>query len=153
MKIFVPIEYEKASPEVKKVYDEIMAFMHIHFIPKFFIAQGKNEKRLVGLWENIKHTLFGGDLDILLKQLIVYVISEQRNCTYCATIHAIAAQSCEPTLTQEDLKNLVQGKEIKKLPVSFQAAIEFVKSIAKDPKNISFELEKNFMKQVTQIVK
>lgn len=42
-KIFTIVEYQDATPEVQKIYDETMRLMGIPFVLNWFKCQGSNE--------------------------------------------------------------------------------------------------------------
>ena len=62
------VEYADASPEVKAVYDDIMATRQIDAVTNFWKAIAKDPATLRRTWESIKQIMGpGGALDPLTK--------------------------------------------------------------------------------------
>ena len=75
MKRSTLVEYSDASPEVRAVYDEIMATMGAPDVLNTLKALGHNPRVLRGVWSMLKATLIEGEIPELLKQLILFRIS------------------------------------------------------------------------------
>jgi AhpD family alkylhydroperoxidase len=86
------IEYEKASPEVRAVYDDIMATRKIDKVTNFWKALAHDPVRLKRTWEDTKEIMAGGALDPLLKELIYVAVSVSNQCDYCIAAHTAAAR-------------------------------------------------------------
>ena len=86
------IEYEKASPEVRTVYDDIMATRKIDKVTNFWKALAHDPVRLKRTWEDTKEIMAGGALDPLVKELIYVAVSVSNQCTYCIAAHTAAAR-------------------------------------------------------------
>ena len=86
------IEYEDASPEVRAVYDDIMATRKIDRVNNFWKAIAHDPVTLKRTWESIKQVMAPGALDALTKELIYVAVSTTNNCGYCITTHTASAQ-------------------------------------------------------------
>ena len=66
MPVTTLIEYEAASPEVRAVYDDIMATRKTDWINNFWKALANHPPTLRRTWESIKEVMAPGALDPLL---------------------------------------------------------------------------------------
>ena len=85
------IEYEKASAEVRAVYDDIKATRKIDEVTNFWKALARDPIRLKRIWEDTKEIMSPGVLDPLVKELIYLAISVSNQCDYCIAAHTAAA--------------------------------------------------------------
>jgi len=86
------IEYEDASPEVRAVYDDIMAVRKVDRVNNFWKAIARDPVTLKRTWESIKQVMAPGALDALTKELIYVAVSVTNGCGYCIASHTAAAQ-------------------------------------------------------------
>jgi AhpD family alkylhydroperoxidase len=91
MSTFGFIEYEKASQEVRAVYDDIMATRKIDKVTNFWKALAHDPVRLKRTWEDTKQIMAPGALDALMKELIYVAVSVSNQCDYCIAAHTAAA--------------------------------------------------------------
>src|SRR5947207_3167899 len=91
MATFGLIEYQDASPEVRAVYDDIMATRKIDWINNFWKAIAHDPALLKRTWESLKQVMGAGALDPLTKELIYIAVSVTNNCTYCIASHTASA--------------------------------------------------------------
>jgi glutathionylspermidine synthase len=61
------IEYRDASPEVRAVYDDIMATRKTDVINNFWKALGNDPATLRRVWETMKQVMAPGALDAVTK--------------------------------------------------------------------------------------
>jgi AhpD family alkylhydroperoxidase len=87
------IEYKDASPEVRAVYDDILATRKTDYINNFWKALANDPASLRRTWESIKQIMKPGALDALTKELIYIAVSVTNQCPYCIASHAASAQS------------------------------------------------------------
>ena len=86
------IEYEEASDEVRKVYDDIMATRKVDKVNNFWKALANHPVTLRRTWDSLKEVMApGGALDPLTKELIYIAVSVTNNCEYCIRSHTKAA--------------------------------------------------------------
>src|ERR1700751_3601916 len=86
------IEHESASPEVRAVYDDIMATRKTDWINNFWKALANDPVTLKRTWENIKQIMAPGALDPLTKELLYVAVSVTNSCQYCIASHTASAR-------------------------------------------------------------
>ena len=91
------IEYADASPEVRAIYDDIMATRHTDWINNFWKALAHDLPTLRRTWESIKQILAPGALDALTKEMIYLAVSATNQCAYCMASHTASARKAGMT--------------------------------------------------------
>ena len=86
------IEYKDASPEVRAVYDDIMATRKTDWINNFWKAMAHDPATLKRTWEDIKQIMAPGALDAVTKEMIYLAVSVSNQCGYCIASHTAGAQ-------------------------------------------------------------
>ena len=86
------IEYKDASPEVRAVYDDIMATRKTDWVNNFWKALAHDPVTLKRTWESIKEIMAPGALDPLTKEMIYVAVSVTNQCGYCIASHTAAAR-------------------------------------------------------------
>lgn len=92
MPVVTPIEYEDASPEVRAVYDDIMATRGVDWINNFWKVLAGDPATLKRTWESVKEVMAPGALDPLTKEMLYVAVSITNNCEYCIHSHMAAAR-------------------------------------------------------------
>ena len=87
------VEYEEASPNVRAIYDDIMATRKIDWINNFWKALANDPATLKRTWEDIKQIMAPGSLDALTKELIYLAVSVTNQCGYCIASHTAGART------------------------------------------------------------
>ena len=87
------IEYKDASPEVRAVFDDIMATRKTDWINNFWKALARDPATLKRTWESIKQIMAPGALDPLTKEMIYLAVSVTNQCGYCIASHAAGARN------------------------------------------------------------
>lgn len=135
MKRQAMVEYQDATPEVKKLYDEGMRTLGIERVPNWMKALGSNANILRSNWEKFRYTVLEGDIPPVLKQLILFNISVKSQNTYCTAVHAYSAMSMDEALTCTKLQQLSDNGSYAGLPESFRVAIDVITELAVTPQN------------------
>ena len=91
------IEYDAASPDVRAVYDDIMATRKTDYINNFWKALAHDPVTLKRTWASIKEIMAPGALDMLTKELIYLAVSTTNQCGYCIASHTAAARKAGMT--------------------------------------------------------
>ena len=91
------IEYGDASPEVRAVYDDIMAVRKIDWINNFWKALAHHPPTLRRTWESVKEVMAPGALEPLVKELIYIAVSATNGCEYCIRSHTASARKAGMT--------------------------------------------------------
>jgi AhpD family alkylhydroperoxidase len=86
------IEYASASPEVRAVYDDIMAARKTDWINNFWKALANHPPTLRRTWESIKEIMAPGAVDALTKEMIYLAVSATNQCPYCVASHSASAR-------------------------------------------------------------
>src|SRR5262250_2420602 len=120
------IEYKDASPEVRAVYDDIMATRKTDWINNFWKAIAHDPATLKRTWESIKQIMAQGALDPLTKELIYVAVSVTNNCAYCIASHTHSARNKGMTDAIFDELQAVIGmaNETNKLVTGYQVEID-----------------------------
>ena len=105
MATFGLIEYADAPPEVRAVYDDIMATRKTDWVNNFWKALAHDPAVLKRTWETAKQVMGAGALDPLTKEMIYVAISMSNQCDYCIASHISGARS--KGMTEEQLKELI----------------------------------------------
>ncbi len=99
------VEYESASPEVKAVYDDLMAVRKTNWINNFWKTLASHPPTLRRIWAGVKDVMAPGGLDPLTKEMIYVAVSASNNCEYC--IHSHIASARAKGMTDEMLGELL----------------------------------------------
>ena len=126
MAIFGLIEYKDASPEVKAVYDDIMATRKTDWINNFWKAIAHDPVTLKRTWEDIKQIMAPGALDPLTKEMIYVAVSVSNQCDYCIASHTLSAEKkgMTPGMFKELLAIVGMANETNRLVAGYQVEID-----------------------------
>jgi AhpD family alkylhydroperoxidase len=91
------IEYPDATPDVRAVYDDIMATRQTDYINNFWKALAHDPATLRRTWESIKQIMAPGALDPLTKEMIYVAVSVTNQCGYCIASHTASARKAGMT--------------------------------------------------------
>ncbi len=86
------IEYRNAKPEVRAVFEDIMATRQTDDVNNFWKVLANDPVSLRRTWESIKEVMSPGALDALTKELIYLAVSVTNQCDYCIASHSAAAR-------------------------------------------------------------
>jgi AhpD family alkylhydroperoxidase len=92
MATFGLIEYGEAAPEVRAVYDDIMATRQTDRVNNFWKALAHDPALLRRTWESVKAVMAPGALDAVTKEMIYLAVSVTNQCAYCIASHTAAAR-------------------------------------------------------------
>jgi len=126
MATFPLIEYKDSSPEVRAVYDDIMATRKTDWINNFWKAIAHDPATLRRTWESIKQIMAPGALDPLTKELIYVAVSVINNCHYCIASHTVSARNKGMTdaMFQELQAVIGMANETNKLVTGYQVEVD-----------------------------
>ena len=105
MSLFGLIEYADASPEVRAVYDDIMATRKTDWINNFWKAIAHDPAMLKRTWEDIKQIMAPGALDPLTKEMIYVAVWVTNQCDMHRLAHRLGAK-------QRHDRREVQGTDV-----------------------------------------
>ena len=92
-----PVEYADAAPEVRAVYDDIMATRKVDWLNNFWKVLAHDPALLRRTWAGVKEVMAPGALDALTKEMIYVAISATNGCGYCIASHTAAARKAGMT--------------------------------------------------------
>ena len=87
------IEYADALPEVRAVFDDIMATRGVPDVNNFWKALATHPPTLKRTWESLKQVMAPGALDPLTKEMLYLAASAAAGCDYCTASHTAAARA------------------------------------------------------------
>jgi len=120
------IEYQDASPEVRAVYDDIMATRHTDWINNFWKALARDPATLRRTWEGIKQIMAPGALDALTKEMLYVAVSATTQCGYCVASHTAAARKAGMTdaMFAELMAVVGMANQTNRLAAGYQVEID-----------------------------
>lgn len=120
------VEYADATPEVRAVYDDIMAVRKTDWINNFWKALAHDPKTLRRTWESIKEIMGPGELDPLTKELIYVAVSTTNQCGYCIASHTAGARTAGMTdgMFAELMAVVGMANETNRLVSGYQVEID-----------------------------
>jgi len=120
------IDYENASPEVRAVYDDIMATRKTDWINNFWKALAHDPATLRRTWRSIKEIMAPGALDAVTKEMIYLAVSATNQCGYCIASHTAAARKAGMTdaMLAELLAVVGMANETNRLASGYQVEID-----------------------------
>ena len=126
MATFGLIEYADARPEVREVYDDIMATRKTDWINNFWKAMAHDPVTLKRTWEDIKQIMAPGALDSLTKEMIYVAVSVTNQCNYCIASHTVSAQKKGMTdaMFHELMAVVGMANETNKMVTGYQVEID-----------------------------
>ena len=126
MATFGLIEYNDAAPEVRAVYDDIMATRQTDYVNNFWKALAHDPVALRRTWESIKQIMAPGALDKLTKEMVYLAVSVTNQCGYCIASHTAAALKAGMTEAQfaELMAVVGMANESNRLASGYQVAID-----------------------------
>ena len=120
------IEHAEASPEVRAVYDDIMATRKTDRVNNFWKALANHPPTLRRTWESVKEVMAPGALDPLTKEMIYVAVSASNGCDYCIASHTASARKAG--MTEEMLGELLavvgMANETNRLANGYQVDID-----------------------------
>src|SRR6267154_4843127 len=137
MSTFGLIEYQDALPEVRAIYDDIMATRKTDWINNFWKAIAHDPALLKRTWESIKQIMAPGALDPLTKEMIYIAVSVTNNCNYCIASHTASAfgKGMTDAMFKELQAVIGMANETNKLVTGYQVEVDqrFQPPLAREP--------------------
>ncbi len=126
MATFGFIEYADASPEVRAVYDDIMATRNTDWINNFWKALAHDPVTLRRTWESIKQVMAPGALESVTKEMIYLAVSATNQCPYCIASHTASARKAGMTdeMFAEVMAVVGMANETNRLSSGYQVEID-----------------------------
>ena len=120
------VEYPDAPPEVRAVYDDIMATRSTNWINNFWKALVHDPPTLRRTWDSVKQIMAPGALDPLTKEMIYVAVSATTLCAYCIASHTAAARKAGMTdaMFAELMAVVGMANETNRLASGYQVEID-----------------------------
>jgi AhpD family alkylhydroperoxidase len=120
------VEYQDASPEVRAVYDDIMATRKTDWINNFWKVLAQDPKALERTWKDIKQIMAPGALDAVTKEMIYVAVSVSNQCGYCIASHTASArkQGMTDAMFKELMAVVGMANETNRLAAGYQVEID-----------------------------
>jgi AhpD family alkylhydroperoxidase len=120
------IEYKDASPEVRAVFDDIMATRKTDWVNNFWKALAHDPVTLKRTWESIKQIMAPGALDALTKEMIYVAVSVTNQCGYCIASHTGSARKkgMSEAMFAELMAVVGMANETNRLAAGYQVEID-----------------------------
>jgi AhpD family alkylhydroperoxidase len=120
------IEYKDASPEVRTVFDDIMATRKSDWVNNFWKALAHDPVTLKRTWESIKQIMAPGALDALTKEMIYVAVSVTNQCGYCIASHTASARKkgMSEAMFAELMAVVGMANETNRLAAGYQVEID-----------------------------
>jgi AhpD family alkylhydroperoxidase len=120
------IEYDAASPEVRAVYDDIMATRKTDWINNFWKAIAHDPVTLRRTWQSVKEVMAPGALDARTKEMLYLAVSASNQCGYCIASHTAAARKAGMTdaMLAELMAVVGMANETNRLASGYQVEID-----------------------------
>jgi AhpD family alkylhydroperoxidase len=120
------IEYKDASPEVRTVFDDIMATRKTDWVNNFWKALAHDPVTLKRTWESIKQIMAPGALDALTKEMIYVAVSVTNQCGYCIASHTASARKkgMSEAMFAELMAVVGMANETNRLAAGYQVEID-----------------------------
>jgi AhpD family alkylhydroperoxidase len=120
------VEYPDAPPEVRAVYDDIMATRGTNWINNFWKALAHDPPTLRRTWDSVKQIMAPGAIDPLTKEMIYVAVSATSLCAYCIASHTAAARKAGMTdaMFAELMAVVGMANETNRLAAGYQVEID-----------------------------
>lgn len=127
------VEFDDASMPVQAVYSDYLCSTNSYELPNWLKSLGHSEIQADALWHNAKTVMLQGELPLVVKELVIFIVSVTNGSPYCSSAHAHALLSLDSTLTYDDLVKLTKDRDSVPLPPASRAAIDFAVKVAVNP--------------------
>lgn len=135
--LYKTVPYEDASAEIQQIYDETKRELGLPFVLNWFKCQGNNPTLLKGNWTKLHSTLILGSVPNIIKQLIIYNVSQQRGCQYCAKAHSVFANTMGKSFGENFI--ITENLDSDLIPLSYRTAVKVVTNAALDSASVTSE--------------
>lgn len=139
MRRYILTDYEDATSETQEVYNDYLRTTGATTVPIWLKSMGHSHALARAYWERAKGTLFGGNLPLPLKEMIVFIVSALNGARYCAACHAQCVLNLDKAFSLEDLKLMIQPDSNFQLPAYYRNVVTFASKVAKDANSIEDE--------------
>ncbi len=121
-----PISHDQASPEVRAVYEDIMATRNVPDVNNFWKYLANDPATLRRTWQSLKEVMGPGSIDPLAKELIYLAVSVTNGCNYCIASHSAAATKAgmSPQMFGELMAIVGMANETNRLATGYNVPVD-----------------------------
>ena len=124
-----------APHESQVVYEEFYRGLGFPAAPNFILTQGHSPNVARGSWEAMRNILVEGTLARWIKELMIVAISVDRQCMYCAAVHAAC---CRMLDVNPEWKDAVEQNNLESInDPKLRAMLEFAVKCARSPQSLA----------------
>jgi uncharacterized peroxidase-related enzyme len=131
------VEYDDANPDVRAVYDDFMRTTGSPFVPNWVKSTGHSERFAKAYWEKTRGCLVLGEMPLIFKELIIFVVSVENGSRYCTACHAHAALQLDKSLSYDDMLAMVGEVDSPNLPLATRVALKFARKMAREANEVT----------------
>jgi AhpD family alkylhydroperoxidase len=126
MALVPPVEYDAAPPEVRAVYDDIMATRRVPWVNNFWKVLAHDPPQLARMWSQVKAVMGPGAIDPLVKEMIYVAVSVTNNCEYCIHSHTASARNkgMTPAMFHELMAVVALANETNRLANGYRIDVD-----------------------------
>ncbi len=136
---YVLTSLDEASPATRSLYEDFMRVTGSENLPTYIQSLGHSPALLRAYWEKTKGCLIEGNLPLLLKEMVVFVVSRINGAEYCTACHAHAVLQLDKSLSYADLLILTESADKLQLTPAYRQAIAFATKVAQDARSATDE--------------
>ena len=136
MQRYTLTEYDDASPGTQAVYNDYMRTTGASSVPIWLKSLGHSDALARAYWERAKGTLFGGNLPLPLKEMIVFVVSAKHGARYCSACHAQCVLNLDKALSFGDLQSAIKSNSDFKMPAYYRSVVTFASKVAENANSV-----------------
>ena len=129
----VPISANIADQETKHICDEIRSVCGIEDtqrLPNWVSYLCRYPKQLGLLWTVTKAGILENPLNPLLKELVLVYIGKKQNSNYCVAHHSLGVMRLLPSLSEEQLLEIIDGRSYAAIPERFAVALKTLEDLS-----------------------
>lgn len=125
------VSESEASPDIKKIYDEIKAFFNIDFVPQIFQTVAHSPERLRQVWE-LQKGWYQGKLGVDAKtsEIIGLAVAATRSCPYCINWHTTMLKSMG--MSDAEIEGLVNLIGISNMLITYTTGTQLTPDMTPD---------------------
>ena len=105
--------------------------------PNWVKSTGHSERFAKAYWEKTRGCLVLGEMPLIFKELIIFVVSVENGSRYCTACHAHAALQLDKSLTYEDMLAMVGDVDSPNLPLATRVALKFARKMAREANEVT----------------
>lgn len=117
------VDYANANGELLELYDEIKRTCCLDILPNWVTYLGHNKELLEGIWRFYCGVVVKGTLPPLLQELIIFSVSYKNRSQYCSEFHASNILNMKPSLSYEQLLDVIADDPRGYVPERYRYAI------------------------------